>query len=116
MYSLIKTKLGPLSDKLEWLANIKGSKLNGESASDWHRDIIDALGGVTSTILGTNNSREYFKLGQIPNTNQCIFTAIYPDSDTGFAWTIAFYTAPCNATQGSHIGAGEVWKIRFDNP
>ena len=111
MYSLIKTKLGPLSDKLEWLGLPHGSKLIGESADEWFEEITSFFGNI-GILNGPGGP--FFNLGPIPNTNNCIFTSLYPSSGTGHNWTIGFHSAPCNATS-INTTTNAVWKIRFDN-
>ena len=36
---------------------------------------------------------------------------LYPNSDSGFAWTIEFTTGPCNATNAAQLSTK--FKIRF---
>jgi len=82
--------------------------VSAESMMDELKDVLD----VEPTMVLGEQLYPIFKVGDIPFSNKFLYIELYPDSKSGFAWTIEISKGPENLTSGSQLTT--VYKIRFD--
>lgn len=114
LYTVVKNRVGlsEIKNKFIWLGGPNGAKLDGEKSSDVFEDFKNIF-GASMCAFNDGWGRPIWKvINQIPNTNSAVYMINYPDSSTGWNFTIAFYRGPTNATSFAQLDA--IYKIRFD--
>ena len=113
LYDTLRNRFGvsEIRNKMRWLGSGVGAKLYGVSSSDFFDDLKNSFGAGNSVFLG-QKGYPVFKIGEISQADLGIYMELYPDSDSGFNWTIAFSTGPLNATGPAELNPK--FKIRFD--
>ena len=95
------------------VSNTVGAKLDDVGASEMLEKIEDEF-NPTIMLFTDFNGNPVWKILDVQMANKSIYTVMYPDSSSGFAWTIEFIFATQNANQWSDISSGQKFKIRFD--
>ena len=108
--------ISDIKSKFKWINANSGAKLEGVSSSNFWNHIVEEFN--VDLDLGTaifKGGEPIFRIASVPfPSGHCIWWATtYPDSNSGFNFTIAFYTGPCTSTTYSQLS--QKFKIRFDD-
>lgn len=111
-YETLRTRFGvsEIRNRLQWLDGTNGSKLEGITSGEFFQDLKSTFGNNQVFI---HNDQPFFKILTIPQAGKSVYMSKYPDSNTGWNFTIAFYLGPTDANQYSDVK--QKFKIRFDN-
>ena len=118
LYNVFRNRLNwtvkKVRDKFQWISPNLGAKLNDVASSEFFDKLKDEFGVTTPVFFNDQNGTltPVFKIGELYG-GLCIFMELYPDSNSGYAWTIGFYTGPCNASSSGQLNSK--FKIRFDD-
>ena len=118
-YETLRTRFGVLEirNRLEWLeenpnGTKQGAKLEGITSGEFLQDLKNTFGSV-QVFTNPNKNTAVFKILTIQQANLSVYMERYPDSDTGWNYTIGLYLGPPNAANVSQLQPK--FKIRFDD-
>lgn len=113
-YNVLRNRLGlsvtDIRKKMDWKGFPDGTVMKDIDPHTFLEKLKEEFGAV-EVMINPRKGTTIYKIGNLPNSNLCIFMELYPDSSTGYKWTIEFTVGPCNATDPSTLGTQ--FKIRF---
>jgi hypothetical protein len=118
LYNVLRNRIGwgisTIRDNFTWLGPSVGAKLDNVSSSTVFQKLKQEFDVTNSSpVFFDFQNRPVFKISTISQANTSIFMVLYPDSASGYNYTIGFYLGPSNATEFNQLQAK--FKIRFDD-
>lgn len=122
VYTLFIDRLGWDANKINNLFNLleneagdiagtQNALLEGITGGDFFEELKDVFGAVETVTSNDVPPRVAFKIGEIP-VNRAIYVELYPDANSGWAWTLEFSFGPANGANYNDLASA--FKIRFN--
>ncbi len=118
LYNVFRNRLNwgvtTIRENFQWLGSNQGAKLDNVTSSQFFQKLKDEfnVGNASPAFLDFNNN-PVFKIATITQANLAIYMVLYPDSSSGYNWTVGFYTGPINAQSFGQLAVQ--FKIRLEN-
>lgn len=121
LYRTFREKLNlgvsTIRDNFQWIGKKngvdQGAKFDGISASECLDKLKQEFNVTGHVFINPQQNTYVYKIAPLPGPgNKSIFMEMYPDSNSGYAYTIGFYTGPNNAVSAAQLN--QSFKIRFD--